>query len=577
MVGGVTLSSAAALLERVVPAWGWLRGYRRADLGGDLAAGATQAVMLIPQAMAYALLAGLPPTAGLYASGLPLLAYAVFGSSRQLAVGPVAMISLLVARGLAGEGPAGSPPYLAAALVLAVLVGASQLLLGLLRLGFLANFISHGVISGFTSAAALVILLSQLKHLAGLKLPPAHAALPLAWETARHLPQAHVPTLLLGLASLAVLLALRRRWPRFPAPILVVVLSTLVVSGLGLQQRGVAVVGVVPAGLPPLRLPLLDLALVLRLLPLALTIGFVGYMESIAVAEMVAAREKYHVDPNRELGALGLANLTAAVCGGYPVTGGLSRTAVNYQAGARTGLASLVAAALVLLTVLFLTPLFHDLPQAVLAAIVIAAVVSLVDLPEARRLWRLKRADGVVLLVTFLIALLWEVDRGILLGALLSLLLLLWRTSHPHTAELGFVAGEGVFRNLQRYPQAQRVPGVIILRVDAALYFANMGFVEQGLRRRLADHPDTRWVLLDLSGVNDMDAVAVTALEELQEDYAARGVRFAFASMKGPVRDLVQRAGWPERFGERWAYVSLEQALAALEATEGGSLLPQAP
>lgn len=564
MVGEHPLSQTPPLLSRFVPAWEWLRRYRRADLTGDLAAGGTQAVMLVPQAMAYAMLAGLPPAVGLYAAGLPLLAYALFGSSRQLAVGPVAMISLLVARGLAGHGEPGSPAYLHAALVLALLVGASQLLLGVLRLGFLANFISHAVISGFTSAAAIIILLSQLKHLAGFPAPSVHGAVPLALGVCRHLLEANPVALALGLGSLALLVLARHYKPRFPAPMLVALLATLLVHFLGLERFGVAVVGDVPAGLPPLGYPSPTQQLVLELLPLALTISFVGYMESIAVAQMIAARERYHVDPNRELGALGLANLVAAACGGYPVTGGLSRTAVNYQAGARTGLASMLAGTLVLLTVLFLTPLFHDLPQAVLAAIVVCAVVSLIDVPEARRLWRLKRADAVTLLLTFGVALLWDVDKGIMVGAVFSLLLLLWRSSHPHTAELGYLAGEGVYRNLRRYPEARPAAGVLILRVDAALYFANTGFVEQCVRRRLLEQPDTRWVLFDLSGVNDMDAVALTALEELQEDFSGAGVRFAFANMKGPVRDLAERAGWPERFGEQWSHASISHALRAM-------------
>ncbi|HPD16220.1 MAG TPA: solute carrier family 26 protein [Planctomycetota bacterium] len=553
------------MIERVFPAWDWLRGYRRCDLAGDLVAGLVVAVMLVPQGLAYAMLAGLPPVVGLYASTVPLLAYALFGSSRQLAVGPVAMISLVVVAKCSAIVPeVGSPGYIRVVLLLCLMVGAIQAALGLLRMGFLVNFLSHAVISGFTSAAAILIGLSQLKHLLGIEVRSQHSAFGLLRETARGIGGTHAVTLAIGVGSLAALVALRKLWPRLPSPIAVVVAATLLAWLLRLDAQGVRTVGHVPSGFPALSLPEWSGRDIGLLLPAAFTIVFVGFLESISIAQVIATRERQRVDASRELVALGMANLAAAFFSGYPVTGGLSRTAVNYQAGARTGLASIVTAALVLLTLLVLTPLFHFLPHAVLGAIVLVAVAGLVDLRTPRRLFAVKPSDGWMLVATFVGTLALGVESGVLLGVALSLGLFIWRSAHPHTAELGYLAEHGVFRNIKRFPEAKTVPEALLVRVDASLYFANMSFLEDWLRRHLHERPAVRWVIMDMSGVNDMDAVAIETLERLMKGWREHGVEFAFASMKGPVRDLVARAGWPERCGKRIGYVSIEQALREL-------------
>lgn len=535
--------------ERLLPAWGWLRGYRREDLPGDLTAGLTTGFMLVPQAMAYALLAGLPPSVGLYASTFPLVAYALFGSSRQLAVGPVAMISLLVASGVAELASPGTDDYVQYAALLALMVGLVQLVFGLIRLGFITNFISHAVITGFTSAAAIVILLSQVKHLLGVKIEPTESTPRLVAELWGQLPQTHWLALLVGATSITVLAVLRKSYPRFPAAMLVVLTATLLTWGLNLGRHGLPIVGEVPAGLPPLALPNLDPVAFQKLAVAALTILFVGYLESVSIAQMIAARERYRINPDQELVALGLANVVAGLFSGYPVTGGFSRTAVNYQAGARTGLAALVTAALVVLTILLLTPLFRHLPQAALAAVVVTAVLGLIDVRGMRQLFRLKPADGWVATVTFATTLGVGVEAGILTGVALSLLQFIWRSSHPHIAELGYVPAEGAYLNIRRFPEAIQHPEVLILRIDAALYFANMGFVETRLRQCLAERPETKWVVLDLSGVNDIDASAVHALRELITSHRERGITFVFAGMKGPVRDVIARAGWDAATG----------------------------
>jgi len=545
----------------VVPATHWLKTLRREDLRGDLFAGITVAVMLVPQGMAYAMLAGLPPVVGLYASTLPLILYAVFGTSRHLAVGPVAMISLLVFAGCSRLAEPGSSSYFSYVLLLSFMVGVFQLALGLLRMGFLVNFVSHAAISGFTSAAAIVIFLSQLKHLLGIDIGGAHSTVQILSEVIGRIGETNPATLGIGMGSLMVLFLLKKIRPRFPAALPVVVAGILLVYFLRLDRAGVNIVGKVPRGLPGISIPRFQVQSMISLFPTALTILFVGFMESIAVAELIASRERYRIFPNRELASLGLANLAAAFFSGYPVTGGFSRTAVNYQAGARTPLASVITALLILLTLLVLTPLFYYLPSAVLAAVIAVAVLGLVNLKEAVRLYRVKKTDAATLFITFLLTLVLGIEKGIICGVLFSLGVFIWRSSHPHTAELGFLEKEGVFRNVKRFPDASIFPGYLILRIDASLYFANMAFIEDCLRHALEERPDLECVIFDLSGVNDMDAVAAGIMEELMEQYSNRGIRFLFAGMKGPVRDLVARAGWREKYGDKIEHLSIEHAL----------------
>jgi sulfate permease, SulP family len=553
-----------------MPAWGWLRRYRRSDLRGDVSAGLTVAVMLVPQGMAYALLAGLPPVVGLYASTVPLLVYALFGSSRQLAVGPVAIVSLLTLSGVSALAEPGTQEFIALAALLALMTGIIQLVLGLLRAGFIVNFLSHAVISGFTSAAAIVIGLSQLRQLLGVPLASGHTVVGLLLEAVQRLGETNPWTLSIGLGSIAALVAARRVAPRFPAALLVVAAATVITYVFRLHERGVGIVGEVPGGFPAFSIPAFGAGTLLALLPVALTISFVGFMESIAVARSIAAREKYRVDANQELKGLGLANLAGAAFSGYPVTGGFSRSAVNYQAGARTGLATIITALLVTLTLLAFTALFHYLPNAVLAAIVMVAVYGLINVAEARHLFRLKPVDGWTLVLTFAATLFIGIEQGILIGAAFSLLVFIWRSAYPHVATIGWLPQERVFRNVNRYPEVERVPGVTILRVDASLYFANMAFLENLLRNAVVERQELRTIILDFSGVNDMDAVAVETLEHLMHELELQGVRIHIAAMKGPVRDITARADWPSRFGGRVDHFSVEQALESIGAWRAG-------
>lgn len=420
------------------------------------------------------------------------------------------------------------------------------------------------MISGFTSAAAIIIGLSQLKHLLGVDLEKGQNVFLLLWDAIQKMSKTHPITFIIGLLSMILLLVFKRILPRFPGPLLVVALATFTVYFFGLNQSGVKIVGEIPSGVPSFSLPGFSMESIGTLLPIALTISFVGFMESIAVAKAIASREKYKINSNQELNALGLANIVGSFFSSYPVTGGFSRSAVNYQAGARTGLASIITVAIIIVTLLFFTPLFYYLPKAVLAAIVMVAVFGLIDIQEAIHLFRVKSTDGWTLLTTFFATLTLGIEKGILFGVALSLLLFILRSAKPHTAELGYVEEQNIYRNIQRFPEAQTFPQTLILRVDASMYFANMSFLEEIIRKKLEEKPDTKQVILDFSGVNDIDAVALDILQELMDNYKQAGIDFRIAAMKGPVRDLAERAGWKEKFGKNIAYPTVKQALEIL-------------
>jgi len=549
-----------------------LRHYDRRDLGGDVSAGIVVAVMLVPQGMAYAMLAGMPPVAGLYASAVPVLAYVLFGSSRQLAVGPSALTALLTLAGVSQFATPGSASFVVLAGVLALMAGLFQVLLGLLRAGFITNFLSSAVVNGFTSGAAIIIAVNQLEDLLGVKAGAGAGLVGLVRGLVPHLHQTSLPTFVIGAGAVALLLVLKRwRVRALPGPLVAVVFGTLAVGLTRLDAAGVAVVGHVPRGLPVPTLPAVDPGVLPSLVPAALTLAFVGFMEAIAVGRSLAARERTTVDANRELVGLGLANLVAGVVRGYPLGGGFGRSAVNYEAGARTQLASVVRAALLVLTLVALTPLFTYLPRAVLGAIVFVAVIGLVDVREPVRLFRVRPADGWTLVVTFAATLFIGVEAGILIGVAFSLLVFVARSAYPHVAELGWLQEMGVFRNVRRFAHARRYLGVLVARPDASLYFANMAFLEGWLddaaRRRAAEAGErVRAVVLDFSAVNDIDAVALEALERRLVAWDAAGVALHLAGVKGPVRDRLARAGFSRRHPERVAHLSVAHALEVLGA-----------
>lgn len=567
-------------LTRALPFLDWLVHYRRENLVGDLMAGLIVAIMLVPQGMAYALLAGLPPQVGLYASIAPLIIYGLLGTSRSLAVGPVAIVSLLVATAITPLAEPGSLQYIQYALVLALLVGLIQLGMGLVRLGFLVNFLSHPVISGFTSAAAIVIGFSQLKQLLGVSIPRTEYLYQGVLYAGQHLAETNLITLGIGLGSIGLLLYFKyglaaqlQRWGLAEAlvvpvaksaPLVVVLLGTGLVWIFGLdRQAGVSIVGQVPAGLPALTIPLLDLNLWQILLPTALAISFVGYMESISVAKSLASKRRQKVEANQELIALGAANLGATLTGGYPVTGGFSRSVVNFAAGANTGLASIITAGLIALTVIFLTPLFYFLPKAVLAAIIMVAVMGLIDVATFRHVWRYNKADAASLAITFLAVLTVGVETGIVVGVIATILLYLWRTNRPHVAIVGRLGQTETYRNVKRH-SVKTCPHIIAMRIDESLYFANTKFLEDKVLCAIADRPEVKHLVLIGIAVNFIDASALETLESLIVELRDAGVEFHLAEIKGPVMDRLKAIGFVDKIGADHIHLSTHEAMQAL-------------
>ncbi len=541
-----------------------LKGYDRTALRADIVAGLTVGVMLIPQGMAYALVAGLPPIYGLYAGLAPLLVYSLFGTSRHLAVGPVAMISLLVATSVAPLAGGDPGRYLELAILLSLLSGGFLFAFGIMQAGFLANFLSHPVLTGFTAAAAVIIGSSQLRHVLGVDLPSGRGAVETLWSALAHIPQANYHALAFAFGGILVLLLAKLSRKRLPGALIVVVAGTLASWFLRDSMQGLALIGSIPAGLPKASLPALSIVDAKDLIPSGLVIALVGYMESIAIAKSMAHRHGYRIDASAELRALGLANMAGAFLQAFPTTGGLSRTAVNEQAGARSNLAGIVAALVVVLVLLFLTASFYYLPKAVLGAIILVAVSGLIDLREFRRLWRVSKPEFGLAMLTAAATLFVSVEAGILIGVVASLAIVVQRSSRPHTAVLGRLPGTSTFRNVARHPEAETVPEILVYRIDASLYFANIEYLTDQVLELLNDAPRVRYLVLDLYAVNRIDSTAEHGLEELIAILSRRSVKTVFAGLKGPVRDTLIAAGMLTGGRAPDSYADVRSALDAL-------------
>jgi SulP family sulfate permease len=566
------------MLARYLPILDWGRQYDRDALTSDLLAAVIVTIMLIPQSLAYAMLAGLPAQVGLYASMAPLLLYAVFGTSRTLAVGPVAVVSLMTAAALSPLASQGTPEYLGAAIALALVSGLLLCVMGLLRLGFLANFLSHPVISGFITASGTLIAASQFRHILGVP-GGGDTLLEIVRSLAPQLDALSLPTLVLGALATGFLfwvrsrlkpLLLRLRLPPRLAdvatktgPIAAVLATTLAVSWFGLAGDGVRTVGDIPRGLPPLTLPPFDAPLWLDLLPAAVLISLVGFVESVSVAQTLAARKRQRIDPNQELVGLGAANLAAAFSGGYPVTGGFARSVVNFDAGAATPMAGVLTAAGITLTAAFLTPLFFNLPTATLAATIIVAVLALVDLGAIRRTFVYSKSDFAAMAATILVVLAVGIEAGIVTGIAVSIVLYLWRTSRPHMAIVGQVPGSEHFRNVLRHAVITS-PRVLTIRVDESLYFANTRFLEDRIYDLVAARPQLAHVVLMCPAVNLIDASALESLEAIVLRLQAAGVTFHLSEVKGPVMDRLQRSSFLEHLTGN-IFLSQYQAMAQLD------------
>jgi len=544
------------MLSRYLPVLDWGRRYTRATLAADAMAAVIVTIMLVPQSLAYALLAGLPPEAGLYASILPIVLYALFGTSAALAVGPVAVVSLMTAQAVGQVAEAGTAGYAAAALTLAFLSGAMLLGMGLLRLGFIANFLSHPVIAGFITASALIIAVGQLGALTGVS-AASHSLPEQLVSLAQGLPGLNPATLAIGLATLAFLFWVRRglkpllrrlgAGPRLAdalvkaGPVVAVAAATALTWALDLAGHGVAIVGTIPASLPPLTLPAVDPALIRDLAAPALMISLIGFVESVSVAQTLAARRRQRIVPDQELIGLGAANLGAALTGGFPVTGGFARSVVNYDAGAATPAAGAFTALGLAGAALFLTPFLYFLPKAVLAATIIVAVLGLIDLSVLRRAWTYSRADFAAVAATVLVTLGLGVETGVLAGVGLSVALHLWKTSRPHVAEVGCVPGTQHFRNVLRH-SVDTDPAVVTLRVDESLYFANARFLEDYILDRVTRDPGVQHVVLLCSAVNAIDLSALESLEAINARLRDMGVLLHLSEVKGPVMDRLERS-----------------------------------
>lgn len=552
-------------IKKYLPFLEWMPKYSKEQLKGDLPAGLTVGVMLIPQGMAYAMIAGMPPIYGLYASTIPLVIYGLLGTSRQLAVGPVAMVSLLTAASVSTIAEVGSDQYLLYAAALALMVGLFQWGLGVLRLGFVVNFLSHPVVSGFTSAAALIIGLSQLKHLLGIPLGQSKHIHEILIEAVSRIGEVNWYALGVGIVGIFLIKYAKRIHKAMPAALLAVLVGTI--GGYFLVSNGIdmKVVGEVPSGLPSFILPSFDLSVWSSLIVSAMAISLVGFMESIAVARSIQSKHKdYKVIANQELRALGLANIGTAFFQGFPVTGGFSRTAVNDQAGAKTGLASILSAILIVITLLFLTGLFYYLPNAILAAVIMVAVFGLIDIKEPIHLWQTDRNDFWMLLVTFVGTLALGIEEGIAIGVILSLLVILYRSSKPHIAVLGKVKNTPFFRNVKRFSDLDVKEDTLIIRFDSDLYYANVEYFLTSLNSEIEKKGDAlKYIILNAESISSMDSTAVTAVENLIQDLNEKGIILLFANVKGPVRDTLSRCQLFEKLGDRSFFLSTQDALDA--------------
>ena len=556
--------------KSIFPIFDWLPNYNKGWLKGDIGAGLTVGVMLIPQGMAYASIAGLPAVYGLYASIAPLIIYAIFGTSRQLAVGPVAMVSLLTATAIGSFQGLSTSDYILYAILLAFLVGAIQFLLGVFRLGFLVNFLSHPVISGFTSAAALIIGLSQLKHLLGIEIPRSHHVHEILGNALQRVDEINWMAFAIGVFGILIIIGVKRIHKSLPSQLFAVIFGIVAVSlfNLGEGDYTVNIIQDIPSTLPKFEIPIFDLNIIELLIPMALTIALISFMESIAVAKAIQTKHRdYKVVPNQELVSLGLSNIVGSFFQSYPTTGGFSRTAVNDQAGAKTGLAAIISAVLIVITLLFLTPYFYNLPKAILASVIMVAVFGLINYKEAIQLWKSNRLDFWMLIATFLATLILGVEMGIGLGVILSLAMVLFKTTNPHTAQLAQVPNSHFYRNVKRFDNLEEKEEILIYRFDAQLFFANVNYFKDKLydyERRKNDN--LKLLIMDGESINNIDSTAIHALEEIVDDFNTRGIEVCFTGIKGPVRDKMIKSGFINKAKEDHFFMSIQEAVDCYDA-----------
>lgn len=532
-------------IKKILPILEWLPNYNFSLFKGDLIAGITVSIILIPQGIAYALIAGLPPIYGLYCALAPQVMYAIFGSSRQVAIGPVAMDSLIVATGVSTLALAGSESYIAIAILLALIVGVIQFILGIFSLGFIVNFLPKPVIVGFTSAVALTIGLNQFRNLFGvdfLQSDQIQFVLKDIWHNIQFL---NWNTTAIGLFSAAVILLFRRINKRLPNALIVVIFGIVTMKYFGNQFEGVSIVKDIPSGLPSFSLPTIDFDQIRELFPIAFTLVMVGYLETISIGKSLESKQDvYRVRPNQELIALGLSNIVGSFFKAYPSTSSFSRSAINQESGGTTGMSALVSVVMVVFTLLFLTPIFYYLPKTVLAAIIIVAVFGLVNIKEAIFLWKSNQFDFWLLISTFIATLLLGIEFGIVIGVGLSLIILIYRTSRPYITELGKVPESNFYRNKNRFEEVIITNDILVFRFDAQLFYANANYFRDNLDKMAEKKGEAlKLIVLDSESINRIDSTGVEMLKERVKFYQKKGVKFYFAGAKGPLRDSLFKGG----------------------------------
>ena len=552
-------------MQRFIPFLDWVSKYNKGLLLKDLIAGLTVGVILIPQGMAYAMVAGLPPVYGLYASVFPVLVYLFLGTSKQLAIGPVAMDSLLVAAGLGTLAITGVENYIAMAIFLAFLVGAIQLLLGLFRMGFLVNFLSRPVISGFTSGAALIIIFSQLKHLLGTDIEKSIKFHQLVINAFNKFAETNLYDFTIGFTGILIIVLLKKWNKKIPSILIVVVLGILGVYFLDLQQYGVKIVGEIPHGLPDFQVPNFNFQNAMDLWPIALTLALVGYLEAISIGKAIEEKNKEEtIDANQELVALGTSNIVGSFFQAYPVTASFSRSAISNEVGGKTNLFALFSVIMVVVTLLFLTPLFYYLPNAVLASIIMVSVFGLIDVEYPKTLWKFRKDEFVVLILTFLITLFVGIKEGVLIGVLFSLLLMVYRTSKPHFAVLGKIVGSDYYKNVARYGnEIEQRDDLLIIRFDAQLYFGNKSYFKNHLMKEVNAKGDKlKGVILNAESINYIDSTAANMLISVINELHNRKLEFFITGAIGPTRDIIFSSGIIDVLSKEFLFVKTNEAVA---------------
>lgn len=542
------------------------------DWRKDVIAGITVAVMLVPQGMAYAMLAGMPPIYGLYGGLIPLLFYAILGTSRQMSIGPVAISALLVLAGVSQIADPMTPEYISLVILTGLLVGIAQFLLGVFRLGFLVNFISHPVIVGFTSAAAIIIAISQLKDLLGISIPRFSRVYETVHYVSNHFSETNWVTVFLCIGSIIIMLILKKINKAIPGALLVVIVGTLLVYFIGEEKLGIDLVKDVPQGLPVFQMPEKIWGKIQILYPTIFTVTIICIVESIAIAKVLQAKHgDYQIRANQELIALGISKIGGAFFQSIPTSGSFTRSAVNNESGARSGFASIFTATLIGLTLVFLTPLFYFLPKSILAAIILLSVKSLFDWKEAKHLWQTHRSDFYMMLTTFIVTLILGIEEGVLAGVVLSICMVLFRSSKPHIAILGKLPESINYRNIDRFESAKEPEDILVIRFDDQLYFGNASYFQETIQELVNERASKpKMVLLDASSIHDMDSTGSHTLEEMQKYLINKGIIFYISGMIGPVRDFATKCGIIERMGEQKYFLNIHEGVTHFKNMQEG-------